>query len=102
MNAKVIGVPKDYVEAVKWYRKAAAQDDAMGQHNLGMMYANGNGVPKDYAKAYMFFNLAAAKDFENAEKYRETIGEIMTKDQIAEGQKLTRKWLERKAKEKGE
>jgi hypothetical protein len=26
----------------------------------------------------------------------------MPKEEIAEGQKLTRKWLERKAKEKGE
>ncbi len=66
------------------------------------MYANGNGVPKDYAKAYMFFNLAAAKDFENSEKYRETIGEIMTKEKIAEGQKLTREWLKKYAASKGE
>ncbi len=28
------GVPKDYKEAVKWYRKAADQGIAHAQHNL--------------------------------------------------------------------
>ncbi len=38
---------KDYVEAVKWYRKAAEQNHAVAQVNLGVCYANGNGVVKD-------------------------------------------------------
>ncbi|MDC0305257.1 sel1 repeat family protein [bacterium] len=96
------GVPKDYAEAVKWYRKAAEQGDASAQVNLGWMYDKGKGVPQDYAKAYMFYNLAAAQGHKNAEKNREQIGEAMPQEQIAEGQKLTREWLERKAKEKGE
>jgi TPR repeat protein len=66
------------------------------------MYFKGRGVPEDDAKAYMFFNLAAAKGEEKGEKNREIIKKRMTKEQIAEGQKLTREWLERKAKEKGE
>ncbi|MFK8284951.1 hypothetical protein ACI75W_09130, partial [Capnocytophaga canis] len=32
------GVPQDYYEAVKWYRKAAEQGNASGQNNLGLMY----------------------------------------------------------------
>ena len=36
-----LGVPKDYDEAVKWYRLAAAQGDALAQNNLGWMYDNG-------------------------------------------------------------
>ena len=96
------GVPEDDVEAVKWFRKAAEQDYAMAQHNLGNMYHTGEGGPKDYAKAYMFFNLAAAKDFEISKKYRDFIEKRMTKEQIAEGEKLTREWVARKAKEKGQ
>ena len=44
------GVPQDYVQALKWYRLAAAQGDALAQYNLGVMYAKGQGVPQDYAE----------------------------------------------------
>jgi TPR repeat protein len=30
------GVPQDYVEAVKWFRKAAVQGDATAQYNVGL------------------------------------------------------------------
>ena len=53
------GVPQDYVEAMKWYHKAAEQGHAGAQFNLGLMYANGNGVPQDYAKAAKWFRLGA-------------------------------------------
>ena len=32
------GVAKDQVEAVKWYRKAAEQNHAEAQYNLGVCY----------------------------------------------------------------
>ena len=32
------GVAKDQVEAVKWYRKAAEQNYAKAQYNLGVCY----------------------------------------------------------------
>ena len=95
------GVPQDYAEAVKWYGKSAEQGDAMAQHSLGAMYGNGDGVPQDYAKAYMFFNLASVSHDE-ARKSRDKVIKRMTKEQIAEGQKLTREWIARKAKEKGQ
>ena len=46
-----LGVPKDYGEAVKWYRLGAAQGYARAQYNLGVMYENGLGVPKDDGEA---------------------------------------------------
>jgi Sel1 repeat len=39
------GVPRNSVEAFKWYRKAADQHRAVAPFNLGIMYANGEGVP---------------------------------------------------------
>ena len=69
---------------------------------MDFIYDNGDGVPKDNAKAYMFFNLAAAQGDKDSEVIIKIIKKRMTKRQIAEGQKLTRKWLERKAKEKGQ
>ena len=100
-----IGVLRDYDEGLKWYRKAAEQGNAMALHNLGLMWGKDSLLspfPQDNVKAYMFFNLAAAKGFEDSEARRNKIEKRMTKEQIAEGQKLTREWLERKAKENGE
>ena len=102
MYSRSLGVPFDDVEAVKWYRKSAEQGDADGQAEMGLMYALGAGVPQDNVKSYMFYNLVAAKGFENIKARRNEIEEKMTQEQIAEGEKLTREWLARKAKENGE
>jgi S1-C subfamily serine protease len=53
------GVPKDDVEAVRWFRKAAEQGDSQGQFNLGTMYAGGHGAAQDYAEAVRWFRKAA-------------------------------------------
>ena len=91
------GVPKDYAEAVKWYRKAAEQNDAGAQNNLGVSYANGQGVPKDYVEAYKWILLAAAQGIEVAAKSVASFERIMTREQIAEGQRLARNFKPRKA-----
>ena len=53
------GVPQDYVEAVKWYRKAADQGDANAQTSLGYAYHEGKGVPKDYFESVKWYRKAA-------------------------------------------
>ena len=53
---------KDYVEAVKWYRKAAEQNHAEAQYNLGICYAGGQGVEKDYVEAVKWFRKAAEQN----------------------------------------
>ena len=40
------GVPRDYAQAVSWWRKSAGQGYASAQSALGFMYANGQGVPR--------------------------------------------------------
>jgi TPR repeat protein len=49
-NNSAEGVPKDPVEVVKWYRKAAEQGDAKAQYTLGFCYFVGDGVAKDAAE----------------------------------------------------
>jgi clan AA aspartic protease (TIGR02281 family) len=44
---------------VTWYRKAAAQGNAIAQANLGLNYRKGLGVPQDYAAAVTWFRKAA-------------------------------------------
>jgi uncharacterized RDD family membrane protein YckC len=55
------GVPKDAVEAVRWFRLSAAQGYAEAQLDLGRMYIAGEGVPKDTAEALKWIRLAAAQ-----------------------------------------
>ncbi len=40
------GVPKDYTEAIKWYRLSANQGNACAQCSLAFAYKWGQGVPK--------------------------------------------------------
>jgi hypothetical protein len=53
------GVPQDYAEAAKWFRKAAEQGDADAQLNLGNMYSKGQGVPQDYVEAVKWYRKVA-------------------------------------------
>jgi tetratricopeptide (TPR) repeat protein len=59
-------VAKDYVEAVKWLRKAAEQNIAQAQGNLGLCYAKSQGVAKDEAEAMKWYRKAAEGGAANA------------------------------------
>jgi TPR repeat protein len=87
-----MGVPQDYAEAVKWFRRAAEQGQAGAQYNLGLMYGNGDGVPQDHMLAHMWFNLAAAQGLVPAKENRDIAAKRMTSEQIAEAQRLAREW----------
>ena len=95
MYANGEGVPQDYVEAVKWFRKAAEQGDAVAQNNLGAMHDNGTGVPEDDVQAYAWFNIAAAQGDELAEENKERVTESMTREQLARAQDLAREYWQR-------
>ena len=86
-------MPQDYTQAVTWFLKAIETGNARAQSNLGILYAKGNGVPQDNVLAYKWMNLAAAGGFTEAEKNRRIISGQMTREQIAEGQRLSREWL---------
>jgi TPR repeat protein len=67
MLEKGIGFSKDEAEAVKWYRKAAEQENARSQSNaqsmLGLMYADGRGVAKDNSEAMRWFGKVMKKRY---------------------------------------
>src|ERR671918_83753 len=95
------GVTEDDAEAVKWFRKAAEQNLADAQYNLGVCYDSGEGVAKDEGEAYKWWPLAAARGNDDA-KYNITIVENkMTREQIAEGQRLARDFKPRKVPSEG-
>ena len=45
------GLPQDFKEAMKWYRKSADQGNAEAQLNLGNTNGAGRGVPQDVNEA---------------------------------------------------
>ena len=92
IHANGKGVPKNYAKAVKWYRKAAEYGHAGAQFGLGSSYFLGRGVPEDYIKAYMWLSLANGQGHEKAVKGLDVINEKMTPAQLAEAEKLARKW----------
>jgi TPR repeat protein len=75
---------------------AAEQGDELGQYHLGYCYAHGEGVPEDYVTAYMWLNLASAQRHPLAMREKSDLTERMTREQIAESQKMSREWLEKR------
>ncbi len=56
-----LGVPQDYIKAVKYLRQSADQGYAPAQTGLGSCYAHGLGVKQDYAAAVEWYRRAAAQ-----------------------------------------
>ena len=92
------GVPQDYAESVKWWRASAEQGLGISQMQLGNSYVQGRGVPKDYVQAHKWFNLSTVstdldkEDKEAAVTLRDDLAENMTREQIAEAQRLATAW----------
>lgn len=74
-----LGVPQDYVEAAKWYYRAAKKGVGAAQGYLGIMTAWGHGVPDDGIESYKWLDLGAknAKDAEERDVFR------IVRDQLA-------------------
>jgi TPR repeat protein len=53
------GVPQDFGEAVKWFRKAADLGNSKAQLMLGRCYYASEGLEKDYSEAVNWFRKAA-------------------------------------------
>ncbi len=52
-------MPKDYKQALVWFRKAADQGNADAQFSLGIMYEGSWGVRRDYKQAAIWYRKAA-------------------------------------------
>lgn len=70
MYTEGIGVTKNYVEATRWWKKAAEQGHVNAQHNLGIYYVVGKGVEKDDQKGYKLLLLAAGSGHEKAKEVK--------------------------------
>lgn len=61
LYAEGLGVPKDQLEAAKWYRRGAELGDVEAMFAFGVILASGTSVKKDHAGAGQMFEQAAAK-----------------------------------------
>ena len=106
------GVPENYKESARWYRKAAEQGHAKAQNSLGFRYAHGRGVPEDYAEAVKWFRKAAEQGDNQAQwslgvAYQ--FGEGVIEDKVqayawwnicaANGNELGKEWKQKVAEE---
>ena len=91
--AGVGGLQQDYGAAASWFRRAADQGVVGAQVLLGELFQLGLGVPEDEILAHMWFNLAVAQGDETAREKKDMIEQRMTREQIAEAQRLTREWI---------
>lgn len=55
------GVPRNVMQAARWYRKAAQSGDAEAQYVLSGLYLRGEGVPRDASVAVQWLRRAAAQ-----------------------------------------
>ena len=82
------GAPQNDIEAVYWYKKAAEQGFAEAQGYLAVMYMTGRGgLCQDYVEGYKWINLAARDGDTLHVKTRDSICQLITPEQIAEGQR---------------
>jgi uncharacterized protein len=61
------GVAQDYIEAAKWYRKAAEQGHSRAQLNLGILFETGEGLTGDDLEAAKWYRKAASQGLSSAQ-----------------------------------
>ena len=71
-----------YTEALKWFNKAAKQNNPKAQYNLGVIYASGVGVPQDNIKAYAWLILAYSNGYEQAKDNILILNKVMTASEM--------------------
>ena len=64
---------KNYIEAIKYFQKAAEKGNANAQYNLGSCYEYGKGVSVDYTEAVKWYRKAAEQGDEDAKKALERL-----------------------------
>jgi uncharacterized protein len=61
LYATGVGVSRDYVAALAWYRRAADSGSTSAMNNIATMYFHGLGVPQSYEEAVKWLRLAVER-----------------------------------------
>lgn len=87
----------DAAQALTFLRPAAQNGDIHAQFRLGLMLTTGEGTDQDYIQAYSWLNIASASGHPEAAAKRDVVVQLMTAEQVAQGQAETRAFFERAA-----
>jgi TPR repeat protein len=82
------GIPKDDVEAVRWFRKSAKQGFELAWRCLGSCYENGEGVAADDVTAYACYTIAGSYEF--APEALARVEKRLSADERVKGARLAR------------
>lgn len=89
-------MPRDDATAAYWYRKAAEQNYAPAQLNLGQMYAEGGpSFPRDLAQAYFWMHRAVSNGDSNASIQLASVESEMSQSDRDRSQQLATAWNRR-------
>jgi TPR repeat protein len=88
----------NYVEAATWFRRAAEQNFAAAQANLGVCFERGDGVAKYEVEAYKWDLLAAAQGDTKGKRNATMLELMLSGEDIAEGKQRADAWLEQRKK----
>lgn len=107
----------DLEMASRWYLRAAQQNDAIAQVNIGTYFRDGKGetVPRDYTEAYFWYSLALRDEanrrelseasapslFRNINKAKNELAEILDKKEKVEIDDRVKKWKPKQLKGSG-
>lgn len=86
-------VPKSYARAVIWYRKAADRGYIPAMDSLGALYQHGVGVQRDNIRAHKWFNLSSTMGSTMGARHKRYVQKKMTRDQVAEAERLALEWM---------
>jgi len=80
-------IKQNYVEAARWYRKAAERGYGGAQNHLALMYAQAWGVPKDLVEAEKWFELGETHGDHLGPDIRAQVTKEISPEQLAEAKK---------------
>ena len=90
------GVPQNFEAAAWWLHRAAEADVPAAQYFLGLLYDKGQGVGQDFVLAQAWLNLAVAHAGPawrgRWALIRDAVASKMSRDELAEAQRLALDW----------
>jgi len=86
-------VPRDDVQAMQWFLRAAGRGHVPAQATLGAYYWAGRGVPQDLSKAYFWSEIALVQGDENSKSRLEGLASQMTRAQVSAARQQAEAWI---------
>jgi TPR repeat protein len=90
------GVPRDYVKAAKWTRRAAEQGYALAETDLGYLYEQGKSVPLDYACTW--YSVGASRGDDRGIARLKSLSNLMRPRDIADAKRLALSYVLQRGK----